>query len=80
MIVGLSSHFFNDESVHKGNLWRYFGKWAVYWCYNLMFIYKILELSIAADKYKSIQYNTKFIYVVENTNSLTLAMNSFLPT
>ena len=28
----------------------------------------------------SIQYNTKFIYIVGKTNSITLAMNSYLPT
>ena len=26
------------------------------------------------------QYNTKFIYIVGDTNSITLAMNSYLPT
>ena len=26
------------------------------------------------------KYNTKFIYIVGNTNSITLAMNSYLPT
>ena len=29
---------------------------------------------------KAIQYNTKFIYIVGDTNSITLAMNSYLPT
>ena len=28
----------------------------------------------------TIQYNTKFIYIVGDTNSITLAMNSYLPT
>ena len=28
----------------------------------------------------NIQYNTKFIYIVGDTNSITLAMNSYLPT
>ena len=28
----------------------------------------------------TLQYNTKFIYIVGDTNSLTLAMNSYLPT
>ena len=30
--------------------------------------------------FNTIQYNTKFIYIVGDTNSITLAMNSYLPT
>ena len=32
------------------------------------------------DLHNTIQYNTKFIYIVGDTNSITLAMNSYLPT
>ena len=36
------------------------------------------DLAPQCLQYRLQQYNTKFIYIVENTNSITLAMDSYL--
>ena len=39
-----------------------------------------MSIPVTAAHSVNAQYNTKFIYIVGNTNSITLAMNSYLPT
>ena len=65
------------ESVLDKNMLNLFGRWI-----RTDGIEKEIAVRQLAMKCSSElqQYNTKFIYIVGDTNSITLAMNSYLPT
>ena len=50
---------------------------GVGWVHSDIFIHVYVG---SCHNFDTIQYNTKFIYIVGDTNSITLAMNSYLPT